>query len=170
MSPPASDFDFDGVQIIDLALDKYSQKKASNKFTDSQIISQEVFKQQQKERISSSPDSQQRAHRVGSFGSVGSSSGGGFEPEDSYRAMLKNYARRTSADVVGGGGGGGGGGRSKGGKGRQEGPLLLSTPLEQNTDAFALALSLNYEVCGVEPVMVICFEWQRKGNQMTCVI
>ena len=96
VSPPPSDFNYEGVSLIGIALDKYSKKKrASSNFSDSQLISKEIA-----ERLNPTPN-QERKRYSGSVSSVESNSTaslGGLESEvqgGSYGAMLRSYARRT---------------------------------------------------------------------------
>ena len=90
ISPPASEFDLEGVGIIDLALDKYSKKRSTN-VSDTQLIS--------KEALDHTP-----VHQLRAAGSVSSLSSGNSttlpDPEataGSYGAMLQGYAQRNKS-------------------------------------------------------------------------
>ena len=95
MSPPTSDFE--GVAIIDMALDKY-KKKRSPKLSDSQLISREIS-----QRHSSTPSLDRSRREGGSVSSMESGSGHLLESEP-FGAMLRSYARKTEPPVVEGGG------------------------------------------------------------------
>lgn len=88
ISPPASEFDLEGVGIIDLALDKYSKKKAdSSAVTDKDLITKEAALEHRPE---------QRGRDPGSVSSVNSTSVP--DPEataGSYGAMLRSYTKRN---------------------------------------------------------------------------
>lgn len=148
ISPPSSDFDFEGVTIIDLALDKYSQQKATkDSFTDSEIISNEV--------LLNTPE--RRARGLGSFSSLGTGSTHSLTdpelPVGSYGAMLRSYAGRNSKpqNIPASSARGDVGGLEAGST-----PVLGSTPEQggsvgkeggRNNSSFDLAMSLQYEVC-----------------------
>ena len=86
----SSDFDVDGVSIINLALDRYSQKKArTEKFTDSELIVKELTEQ------SNTPNS--KKPNTSYSGDGGSSFNEAEASTRSYGAMLRSYARKTSA-------------------------------------------------------------------------
>lgn len=88
ISPPASEFDLEGVGIIDLALDKYSKKKAdSSAVTDKDLISKEAL-------ATHSPD--RRGRDPGSVSSMSSTSVPDTEATaGSYGAMLRDYTKRN---------------------------------------------------------------------------
>lgn len=146
VSPPASDFDVEGIAIIDMALDKYSKRKAStSNMSDSQLISREIA-----ERLNYTPKQPMKNH--GSSSSLDSNTSLGVEgeaPGTSYSAMLRNYAKRAEPQV--GLGGREGAGNGTGGsrevvweETREEGPGLEEENF--NSERFSIALSLNYEV------------------------
>ena len=136
ISPPASEFDLEGVGIIDLALDKYSKKKAdSSAVTDKDLIT--------KEALTHNPE--QRGRDPGSVSSVGSVNSTSVpDPEataGSYGAMLRNYTKRNKPQGSAGVSVEGyvpdnqqSGGNGEGGENHRDGYDLN------------LALSLNYEV------------------------
>ena len=143
ISPPASEFDLEGVSIIDLALDKYSKKKAdSSAVTDKDLITKEAL-------ATHSPGRERRGRgdpgSVSSISSLNSTSVP--DPEataGSYGAMLRNYAKRNKPQ----GGSTGGvsvegyipGNQQSGGNGEDSGEN------HRNGYDLNLALSLNYEV------------------------
>ena len=92
ISPPASEFDLEGVGIIDLALDKYSKKKAdSSSVTDKDLIS--------KEAMGTLGPEMKRGRDPGSVSSISSVNSTSVpDPEataGSYGAMLRNYTKRN---------------------------------------------------------------------------
>ena len=137
MSPPTSDFDFEGVSIIDIALNKYSKRKTTAGLSDSQLISREIA-----ERIY---PPNQKGRGSDSFSSLDSSSNTslttyaeGGTPTKSYGAMLRNYAQRTDtsapqtatgADTT-----------------RQGTEMAGKVSGEGDAKNYSVALSLNYEV------------------------
>ena len=154
VSPPQTDFDFEGISIIDTALDKYSKRRATSSFSDSQLISKEIAKQS-----NPSPGIPRRAN--GSFSSLESGSSTAnivaeMEGQSgSYKAMLTNYAQRTGTaanssreplrrtqvnrergGVYGGAGGGG----------EEKGPEEEQLEESGNEENYSVAFSLNYEV------------------------
>ena len=137
ISPPASEFDLEGVGIIDLALDKYSKKKAdTSAVTDNELIT--------KEALEHSPEQRGRGlDSVSSMSSVNSTSVP--DPEataGSYGAMLRSYAKRNKPQ--------GSAGVSVEGyvPDNQPGMLGDGEGVENPRDGYDLnlALSLNYEV------------------------
>ena len=89
ISPPASEFDLEGVGIIDLALDKYSRKKNHAPVSDNQLITKEV-QEQTPERIV------QRIDSCSSQSSTNSTTVPDLETTaGSYGAMLQSYAKRN---------------------------------------------------------------------------
>lgn len=89
ISPPASEFDLEGVGIIDLALDKYTKKKSDSAVTDKDLITKEFLNHspEQRERESSS---------VSSAGSLNSTILPDTEATTgSYGALLRSYAKRN---------------------------------------------------------------------------
>ena len=73
--------------MIDLALDKYTKRKTSKDFTDSQLIRNEVLQQMNPTMGGGSSNS-----------SISSTSSVDCElPVGSYGAMLRSYARRSTA-------------------------------------------------------------------------
>ena len=156
MSPPASDFDLEGVAIIDMALDKYSKRKSRTSFTDSQLISKEIAN-----RKSSTPQQggRRRGRELGSFSSTGSSGEGVVmeaEPSGataaSYEAMLLTHARKASGTIPGvtDGVSGGDSGAERGVAG---GVGVVSERVgseeeeeDENKERYSIALDLNYEV------------------------
>ena len=147
-TPPSSDGGCEGTAVIDLALDKYTKRKTLKDFTDSQLIRNEVLQQMNPTMGGGSSNS-----------SISSTSSLDCEvPVGSYGAMLRSYARRSTASkqhkevipvvaqrevqhrrsVVDSHpqSEGEGGGVNRGGEeGEREGVDLY------------MALSLNYEVC-----------------------
>lgn len=145
VSPPASDFDFEGVAIIDMAMGKYSRRKASKTNTpDSAIISREIA-----QRLNHTPNRERRGRMEGGSASSVESGGSVFmETEAPYGAMLRSYAKKTEPQV------GVAAGNGTGTQGRQEAVLLNRKEREEGSEAvdgvdrenFCVALSLNYEI------------------------
>lgn len=89
ISPPASEFDLEGVGIIDLALDKYSRKKIEATVTDNQLISNEALQHTPEHNV-------QRINSSSSQSSVSSTTMPDLEvTAGSYGAMLQSYAKRN---------------------------------------------------------------------------
>ena len=89
ISPPASEFDLEGVGIIDLALDKYSRKKTHAAITDNQLISNEALQQTPEHNV-------RRMNSSSSQSSVNSTTMPDLEATvGSYGAMLHSYAKRN---------------------------------------------------------------------------
>lgn len=120
-----------------MAMDKYSRRKASSsKLSDSQLISREITQH-------STP----RRPRGESSTSVDSNSSMGLDTEvggNSYGAMLRSYAKRTESQV--GGAGREGGGAVARGNGSRGGQREKKGEREVDSEGYAVALSLNYEV------------------------
>ena len=143
-TPQSSDIGCEGAAVIDLALDKYTKRKTSKDFTDSQLIRNEVLQQMNPTMGGGSSNS-----------SISSTSSLDCEvPVGSYGAMLRSYARRSTAskqrkevtpvaaqhrrsviDSLPQSEGEGGGVNREGEEGERE-----------EVDLY-MALSLNYEVC-----------------------
>ncbi len=138
ISPPASEFDLEGVSIIDLALDKYSKKKAdSSAVTDKDLITKEAL-------ATHSPEQRGR----GGPGSVSSTSSLNStsvpDPEataGSYGAMLRSYTKRNKPQGSAGVSVEGYIPGNQQSKGNGEGSENHRNGYDLN-----LALSLNYEV------------------------
>ena len=85
-TPQSSDIGCEGAAVIDLALDKYTKRKTSKDFTDSQLIRNEVLQQMNPTMGGGSSNS-----------SISSTSSLDCEvPVGSYGAMLRSYARRST--------------------------------------------------------------------------
>ena len=90
ISPPSSDIGCEGTAVIGLALDKYTKRKTSKDFTDSQLIRNEVLQQMNPTMGGASSNS-----------SISSTSSVDCElPVGSYGAMLRSYARRSTASKL----------------------------------------------------------------------
>lgn len=123
ISPPASDFDFDGPSLVDTALNRYTQRKATRGFTDRQLIEQEQLEQE-------SPASSDGSRGSGSVFSPDGPGG----PDRSYGDLLRSYTQRSTQASAGSGpqDGPGVGTEGRSGKGGKE--------------DLSLAVHLNYEV------------------------
>ena len=89
ISPPASEFDLEGVGIIDLALDKYSKKKKDTVVSADRLILKEALQQTPEHNV----------RRPGSYSSQSSVNSTTFPDLEttagSYGAMLHSYAKRN---------------------------------------------------------------------------
>ena len=89
ISPPASDFDFEGVSLIDMALHRYTKRKA-DKLSDAQLI-----KQEQLEQLTATSDESRGS------GSTTSLDGTATTPDRSYGALLRSYTRKSTTAMSG---------------------------------------------------------------------
>ena len=111
------------MSIINLALDKYSEKKArTEKFTDSELISKEFDQQLETAPSLLRPPTD----------SV-------YSEEGSYGAMLRSYARKSSQIHQGG---------VESSEGLTEGGILEERGMEgsRREGGFSMALSMDYEI------------------------
>ena len=165
ISPPASEFDLEGVSIIDLALDKYSKKKAdSSAITDKDLITKEAL-------ATHSPSPEQRGRGdLGSVSSVSSLNSTSVpDPEataGSYGAMLRSYTKRNKPQGSAGGVQVEGyvpGNQQSGGNGEDSGEN------HRNGYDLNLALSLNYEVSLCDVRISGCLHTWPGIGQCVCV-
>ena len=166
ISPPSSDIGCEGTAVIGLALDKYTKRKTSKDFTDSQLIRNEVLQQMNPTMGGASSNS-----------SISSTSSVDCElPVGSYGAMLRSYARRSTAskrqkeitpvvaqrEVQHGRSVIDSGPQSEGEEGRGEGGREEGEGEEVDLH---LALSLNYEVC-----LTVGRSFSYHGFSMHCIV
>lgn len=129
---PPKEFNVEGVSIINLALDKYSEKKArTEKFTDSELITKELDHQQ-----STPPTLRPPTNTTPPTTRPPTDSMSEAEASTrSYSAMLHSYARKTSYNGPG------------------SDAMLEGTPPEggsvegvQREGGYSLALSMDFEI------------------------
>jgi hypothetical protein len=146
VSPPSSDFE--GVAIIDTALNKYSKRRTS-KLSDADLISQEIS-----QRRDSTPKRERNySHReAGSFSSLESGASSTLLEAEPFGAMLRSYARNTEPQVGGGVGSAGIADRNETREGEEDGAWSPGETGEREGEGedskenFKVAMSLNYEV------------------------
>ena len=148
ISPPASEFDLEGVGIIDIALDKYSRKKNHAPVTDNQLITE--AQQQTPEHIV------QRIDSCSSQSSINSTTVPDLETTaGSYGAMLQSYAKRNKpVDLAAIETEGYDQCHHGNEPGTGDGYVVNDEDDDRhgNSCDLTLALSLNYEVCSADTI------------------